>query len=223
MAESYVSVLDALDGLFVEIKDSYYIKKILFSKWSSIDYNFPPNFAMSTGELIGYDKLANSLTNDYIKKIRDLSAFRPIKEKLPLEYDYISKIVDPTLDLLNSIFQTKSIFTKRSMFLKEEILQIFTRLTHYPPGSMVSMKDLVKDESFTLFYTGSVVTPSQERERIMEYKYGLEGILYTLMKMHTHFPAPYYYKINTFERTDQLNSVIRELELKMILNKSEKE
>ena len=147
---------------------------------------------------------------NFLSNLENNEDYRVLKENLNFDSNYLSKVSNYTLYFMNALINNGN--EEKITLLKEELVNIFFRLTQYPPNSFVPLIDLIREKFAYHFYNHHSTDNQAIENMVKEYKFSLEGIFYTLIKMNAVFPAPYYYKLGVFERTDQLNQSLRELE-----------
>ncbi|MHA2250458.1 MAG: hypothetical protein ACXAD7_08845 [Candidatus Kariarchaeaceae archaeon] len=99
-------------------------------------------------------------------------------------------------------FETLSIFLshlsdQRKFRVRQEILDIFLRLTKYNSGSIIPLSDLISYR-FSTFESGDM---SDE----LQWKEGIAALFYLMIRNKIDLPAPYLIKLEAFERTDELS------------------
>ena len=221
MTSNYTSLLHSLSTIFSELrfekntrgdKDFYRnhltkIKRFLLCHWGSIDYNSIDSYTFSNGyEQFPIQRLIKEEQFiQLLEQIENNTMMRFFKEISSFEFNIIRKFSGQTYAFMTDTYN-KLQQNQYENYLQEEMLNIFFRLTQYPAGSFVPLSDLISENSTYLFYNDK--SPST----LKTFQYTIEGILYTLLKMKTELPAPYYYKMAVFERKDVLNQILRELE-----------
>jgi len=225
MTSQYTSFLQSLESFIGNIKQDkplrtpeehqefrINMKKYFFCIWGNIrieDYD-KINFVYDGNKVNMNDLLRDTELDKLIKRTLEDEKFIDLRNATSFDGAFVNKISSPTFGFFTTILKNPN-DQNNIIYLKEELTNIFFRLTQYAAGSFVPLIDLISDKFMYLFNPG--LDPSHPSiPMFMQMKYAFEGIYYTLMKLHAELPAPYYYKLAVFERTDQLNQILRDLE-----------
>jgi len=88
--------------------------------------------------------------------------------------------------------KTYSVLEKLQKFedienFRDDILNIFFKLTSYPDGSIVHVRDLLDETTAQYFFTQA--SNFNSAQAMTQWKLAVEGILFTLLNMGIELPA----------------------------------
>ena len=222
MTESYTSFMNSIDLFFQELQKKFdltekydgerqdkindHIKSFLFEKWGETSIKDLTDIGITIknhNSILNYFRL--HAINEIFTNIKEIELFRDLKKHTKFDFDYIVSISSSTYEYFRLIY---FLGNQQLRDLKQELVNIFLRLTQYPAGTFVPLTDLIRKDV---------------NEKGIYSKSGIEGIFYTLIKMKAPFPAPYYPNLAAFEKTDSLATILRELDQSFSNYSNEKE
>ena len=232
MTSNFTNLIESMDNFFAYFindnrTDSHYLsnidlqlKIVLVAKWSGIAYEKVEHMQVELKMNNTYP-LYTVLHDNKLIYIFTSKDYLRLQKLLPLEYEFVNQIVEPTSNFFQQLMRMPN---TEILYFKQEILNIFFRLTQYTDGSLVPLIDLMNQDSMFLFYKNEDAAQNKIAfmAKFMEYKKAIEGFLYTLLKMNTNFPSPYYYKMSVFEKTSGLQKALIDLEKMMFKDDIEK-
>ncbi len=112
---------------------------------------------------------------------------------------------------LQSVYEKLIKRSDKKYAFKEEIMNMFFRLTNYNSGSIVPFRDLTDSEVMAFIFDLDPTSKEIGRWKIV-WRNVVEIIFLKFQSMNVVLPAPYHPNLGAFERKDELYEVLLELE-----------